>query len=87
MTIPWYSAIMPAKGAKDMAYSEASKKATLKYRAENIDRIMIDQPRGTKDRWKAAASAKGESLAEFVRKAVEERLARDAAHNPAAPVE
>lgn len=60
-----------------MPYSEAQKRATVKYRKENYDRIMLEIKRGAKDEWKGAAAGAGESLNGFIVKAVEERIARD----------
>lgn len=51
-------------------YTEAQKKASIKYLAENTDDIRIRAPKGTKSRWKAAAEAQGKSLTQFVIEAV-----------------
>ena len=58
-------------------YTEAQKRATLKYMQANTDNIQIRLPKGTKDRWRAAADAAGKSLTQYIRDAVE---AATAAH-------
>ena len=60
-----------------MAYTQARNKATQKYVKEHCDRIYITLPNGIKDRWKEAAEAAGESLTEFIRNAVEARIANE----------
>ena len=52
-------------------YTDAQKKAAIKYLAEKTDNIQLRMPRGTKDRWKQAAEARGVSLTQFVADAVE----------------
>ncbi len=49
-----------------MAYTEAQKKAALKYMEEKTDSIRLRVPKGTKDRWKALADAKGISLTRLI---------------------
>ena len=52
-------------------YTDAQKKAAIKYLAEKTDNIQLRMPKGTKDRWRAAAEACGVSLTQFVADAVE----------------
>lgn len=52
-------------------YTDAQKKASIKYIQEKTDDIRIRTPKGTKERWKQAADAKGMSLTQFVIEAVE----------------
>lgn len=52
-------------------YTEAQKKASIKYLKEKTDNIQLRVPKGTKDRWRAAADVKGKSLTQFVVDAVE----------------
>lgn len=47
-------------------------------RAKNSDRVEVLFPKGMKALIKAAAEAQGETLNEYVRKAVEERMRREA---------
>lgn len=55
-------------------YTEAQKRASIKYMAESTDDIRLRVPKGTKDRWKAAAEARGISLTQFVCEAVENAI-------------
>lgn len=55
-------------GAK---YTEAQKQASIKYLADKTDDIRVRLPKGTKDRWKAAADVAGVSLTVYIRAAVE----------------
>lgn len=43
-------------------YTDAQKKATMKYLKEKTDSIQIRTPKGTKERWKASANLQGKSL-------------------------
>lgn len=52
-------------------YTEAQKNATMKYLKEKTDDIRVRTPKGTKDRWRAAAEAEGKSLQAFIIAAVE----------------
>ena len=47
-------------------YTEKKKKASIKYLKENTDSIQIRTPKGTKERWKAAATDRGKSLNQFI---------------------
>lgn len=55
--------------------SEAQKKAVLKYQKEKTDDIRVRTPKGTKDRWKAAADKEGLSLQRYIINTVEDRIA------------
>lgn len=50
-------------GAK---YTEAQKKATLKYLNETKDNIQLRVPKGTKDKWKKEADKRNKSMTQFV---------------------
>ena len=58
-----------------MAISKAQQRATAKYVKENYDRIEVKPPKGSKDRWKAAADAEDKSLQQFIIDTVEAVLA------------
>ncbi len=60
-----------------MAYSEAQKKATLKYRDKAYDRFEIIAPKGTKETWKAHATSKGKSLNAYITELVEADMKND----------
>lgn len=47
-------------------YTEAQKKASMKYLKEKTDSIQIRAPKGTKERWKAEAEARGKSLNQMI---------------------
>ena len=55
-------------------YTEAQKNASIKYLKEKTDSIQIRTPKGTKERWKAAAASCGKSLNQFISDAVEEKI-------------
>lgn len=67
-------------------YTEAQKQASMKYLADKTDDIRVRLPRGTKDRWKAAADSAGVSLTVYIRDAVEAAISatNDAIHTHAA---
>lgn len=53
-------------------YTEAQKRASIKYMQEKTDDIRLRVPKGTKDRWKAAAERAGaDSMTKFVMDAVD----------------
>lgn len=52
-------------------YTEAQKRASMKYLSEKTDSIQIRTPKGTKDRWRAAATERGLSMQQFIIEAVE----------------
>ena len=47
-------------------YTEAQKKASMKYLKDKTDSIQIRVAKGTKDRWKAAAEIRGKSLNQMI---------------------
>lgn len=55
-------------------YTDAQKKASIKYLQEKTDDIRIRTPKGTKERWKQAAEKKNVSLTQFVIDAVESAI-------------
>ena len=54
-----------------MAYSEARKKATIKYQKEHLDTIVFRAPKGKRDEYKAKAAAHGKSLAKYIMDLIE----------------
>lgn len=54
-----------------MAYSEAQKRATIKYRDKAYERISIDVKKGQKEIYKAQAEKKGMSLAAYIQYLIE----------------
>ena len=61
-------------GRKAQSYTEAKKRNNRKWDAANLDRLSIAAPKGTKERWKAAAEAQGQSLNQFIVDNVESTL-------------
>ncbi len=55
----------------DIVYSEAQKRATLKYHAKAYDQVAIRVPKGTRDRWRALAEMEGKSLTAYIVSRVE----------------
>lgn len=51
--------------------SEAQVRATMKYRAKAYDRIELQVPKGTRDRWRALAELEGKSLTAYIVSRVE----------------
>lgn len=60
--------------------------ANSRYNNKAYDIITIRKPKGTRDRWKTAAAARGLSLAALIVEAVEAYLERPQQEPPAAPL-
>lgn len=60
-----------------MAISEAQQRAVAKYNAANYERVELRLKKGKKVLLKAHAQTHGESLNEFVNRAIDETLERD----------
>lgn len=58
-------------------YTDAQKRATIKYLKDKTDSIQIRTPKGTKDRWKQAAARQGKSLNQLIVEAVERGIESD----------
>lgn len=52
-------------------YSEAQKKATIKYLKNNYDEIKVRVQKGEKDRYKAIAESQGKSLNQLINEYLE----------------
>ena len=59
------------EGKKKRKYTEGVKQSNRQWDAKNLDRLSVAAPKGTKDRWKAAAEARGQSLNQFIVDTVE----------------
>ena len=59
-----------------MAVSEARKRATYKYIAKSYDRIVLNLPRGERDRIKKAAEEAGESVNAYIKRAISAQMQR-----------
>lgn len=55
-------------------YTDAQKKASIKYLKEKTDSIQIRTPKGTKERWRNAATSRGMSLNQFIVDTVETEI-------------
>lgn len=60
-----------------MTISKAQMKATAKYMKNNYDEIKIRVPKGDKAMIKAHADDHGESVNEFIKRAITEAIQRD----------
>ena len=60
-----------------MPASKAQQRAVAKYMAANYDDIKIRVPKGKRDRIKAHADARGESLNGFINRAIDETMERE----------
>ena len=65
-------------------YTAARKEGNRKWDAQNLDRISIALPKGQKDKIKAHAEKRGESINGFVGRAISETMQRDALELPGA---
>lgn len=60
-----------------MALSEARKRATYKYISKAYDRIVLNLPRGERDRIKTAAGESGESVNAYIKRAISAQMTRE----------
>lgn len=54
-----------------MATTEAQKRATIKYMADNLEKIEFRVPKGEKDRIRRYAETKGMSLSAYIKRLIE----------------
>ena len=59
------------KEKKPSKYTEAKKRNNRNWDAANLDRLSVAAPKGSKERWKAAAEERGQSLNQFIVESVE----------------
>ena len=62
---------------KKNTYTEAQKKAILKYQAEKVEDIKIRVPKGKREYYKDAAASIGMSLNQFAVTSMDEKIDRD----------
>lgn len=60
-----------------MAYSEAQKKASMKYNKKNYERIYMYVFPQEKEEWQAAAKSEDISLSEFIKRCVNEKISHE----------
>lgn len=61
--------------------SKAQQKAVAKYMKNNYDEIKVRVEKGKREIIKAAATAAGESVNGYIKKAVDQRMERETADN------
>ena len=61
--------------------SKAQQKAVAKYMKNNYDEIKVRVEKGKREIIKTAATASGESVNGYIKKAVDQRMEREAANN------
>lgn len=57
--------------------SEARTRANRKWNEANLDRLYVTVPKGAKEEIKSAASAAGESVNGYIKRAIEMRMERE----------
>ena len=62
---------------EELKTSEAMRKAIRKYQTEKVEDIRIRVPKGRKAEIKAHADGQGESMNQFVTRAIDETIERD----------
>ena len=60
-----------------MALTEQRKESMYKYAKENLKRIPLDVQKEKYEEIKAAATASGETINGYIKKAIDERMERD----------
>ena len=60
-----------------MPVSDAQRKSAQKWDAANLDRISVALPKGKKDEIKAAAAIHGETMNQYAKTAIDQRLEHD----------
>lgn len=61
-----------------MAYSEAQKRATLKYKAKAYDRLELQLKKGKKEEYRAQAEKRGMSLNAYIISLIEKDMEGEA---------
>lgn len=61
-----------------MAISEAQKKASMEYAKKKLKRIPLDVQKEKYEEIAAAADAAGEKVNSYIKKAIDERMKREA---------
>lgn len=63
---------------KKSRYTESQKRAAEKYLSEKVEDIKIRVPKGKKEIIRTHAAGQGESMNQFVVRAIDETMERDA---------
>lgn len=64
-----------------MTITQKQKESMYRYRDKNIKRIPLDVQKEKYDEIKAAAAAAGESVNGYIKKAIDDRMEREAGNN------
>jgi len=62
-----------------MSYTDAQKRASIKYMAQKTDDIRLRVPKGLKEKYKTEAEKRGVSMTQFIIAATEEKIKREGA--------
>jgi predicted HicB family RNase H-like nuclease len=68
--------LMPEE--KKSRYTESQKRAAEKYLSEKVEDIKIRVPKGKKEVIRSHATGQGESMNQFIVRAIDETMERDA---------
>lgn len=60
-----------------MSAAMSNADSVRKYQSEMVDRVTVRPVKGTKERWREAADQAGQSLQQYIIKAVEDRIQRE----------
>lgn len=60
-----------------MSAAMSNADSVRRYQSEMVDRVTVRPTRGTKDRWREAADRQGQSLQQYIIRAVEDRIQRE----------
>ena len=63
-------------------YTDAQRKSARKWDRANLDRLSVALPKGSRERVKAHAESRGESVNHLIARALEETMERDNAAPP-----
>lgn len=71
-----YYSLLWKGGVSKMAYTEAQKRASIKYMTEKTDDIRLRVKSGLKAKYKAEAEKRGMSMTQFIVNCVEKEIAK-----------
>ena len=70
----WYNDVIKYKEDLNMSYTEAQKKASIKYISQKTDDIRLRVPKGLKDKYKYEAEKRGISMTQLIVNCVEKEI-------------
>lgn len=62
---------------KNKYYNEKSKERTMRYLADKRDKLTLNLPKGDKDRYKAFADSRGQSLTALIVELLEHEIKKE----------